>query len=251
MTIGPVENAQIPEHELGDPLAQMAAAGIALQGYASATPGAMRGNVSGADLPVQAQVYPSESSWGSPVNGSTVIMAYVLSRFAVGVVGIAAESSENNNPFTVAGMAPHIGIRVKMEHWEIVHAILILTAVVQLVMGIAVAWISNLVVMPDSAPVAEAQVLRAMMPDGERGGRLRKGDSGRRGGGSYEGRKTVWIYRDEHVGGGVYDLFMEEEQVAVPVGEKRSLFWWSRGKERRPSQESQDSRTSRGSTGSM
>ena len=230
----------------------MAAGSIALQGYASATPAGVSGNVSGAALVVQAQVYPAESSWGSPVNGSTTLMAYVLSRFATGVVAIAAESAENFSPVVVLGMAPHIGIRVKMEHWPIVHAILILTAAVQLLMGLVAAWLANRVVVPDSGPVPEAQVLRAMMPDGERGGRLKKGDSGRRGGGTLDGRKTVWIYRDQYVGGGLYDLYMDEEEVAVPVTEGRSMFWWLKRKDRRPSHQSQVSQaTSRGSTASM
>ncbi|KAH6695385.1 hypothetical protein F5X68DRAFT_266834 [Plectosphaerella plurivora] len=220
VTVGQVSNTKRPEHELGLNLTRMAAAGIALQGYAS-TLTANGGNASNTDLRDQAMIYPSESWWGTPVNGSTQGMAYLLARFSIGVVAIAAE---NNDRSVVWGEAPNIGIRVKMEHWPIVHVILILTAVLLLLLGCATAYLGNLVVVPAPGPVAEAQVLKAMMAS-ERGGRFKKGDCGRRGV-AHEGRKTVWIYRDQLVGGGVYDLYMEETEVAVTTQQPKEKFGW-------------------------
>lgn len=243
--VGQVSNTKLPQHELGTNLTIMAAQAVALQGYTSSLSGAgvgangTVGSVGTGLLRIQAQIYPSESWWGQPLNGSTQNMGFLLARFSANVVAMAAES---NDPTVVWGMAPVIGIRVHMEHWPVVHAILVLTAVLLLVLGFGAAYLGNRVVVPPPGPVAEAQVLRAMMPS-DRGGRLRKGDSGRRGG-VHEGRKTVWIYRDELVGGGVHDLYMEETEVAVTMHCETLLGWfkrWRKGEksEKRASQEAE------------
>jgi hypothetical protein len=235
VTVGKVSNVKRPEHELGANLTRMAAAGIALQGYASTLSGSGGNSSTNTDLRTQAMIYPSESWWGTSMDGSTQGMAFLLARFAIGVVAVAAE---NNDRTIVWGEAPNMGIRVHMEHWPIVHIILILTAVVLLLLGLGAAYFGNRVVVPPPGPVAEAQVLRAMMPREGTGGRLRKGDSGRRGA-MHEGRKTVWIYRNQLVGGGVYDLYMEETEVAVTM-RREAMFGWLR---RRKSSESSEAMT--------
>lgn len=223
--IGRVENARVSEHELGANLTRIAAAAIALQGYASAVSGR-----ADEDLWVQAQVYPSATTWGSPWNGSALGMAQTMSRFAAGVIAVVAQG---NSKVTVPGRTPHIGVVLDMEHWAAVHAILVTTAAGLLVLGIAALWVAHRVVVPAAGPMAEAMVLKAMVPPDELGGELRDGDTGKRGDTSGVGRKILWRYREEYVGDGVYDLFMEETEVATSTRPRKSALSWVRPRFRR------------------
>lgn len=198
-TLSQVSNAALPEHDLGPDLTRLATTAIALQGYSSGA--AETGET-------QFQIYPSESVFGVPLNGSANDMAFLLSRFAIGVVAVTAEA---NADVTVGGRTPHIGQKLNVQHWNVVHIILGLTAGLQLLFAVAATWVSRRVVIPSGGSIAEAQVLRSMIGnnyDGSQGPRneawnekntsrpeVQKGD--------------CWIFRDHHVGDGIYDLHME------------------------------------------
>lgn len=135
VSVGDVEGAARPEEMVGDDLARMAAAGIALQGFASVSADAPSGTQSKeTEVVVQSQVYPSENLYGTPFSGAVKTLAATMSRFATGVIAIAAE---NNDAIVLPGMMPEIGNKLKMEHWPIIHVILIATAIGLLVLGLS------------------------------------------------------------------------------------------------------------------
>ncbi|KAL2760210.1 hypothetical protein ACRALDRAFT_1059914 [Sodiomyces alcalophilus JCM 7366] len=197
-TIGTVANATRREHHVGENLARMASVAIALQGYTTASP-----PVDYAPR-VQSVLFPSQSTFGVPLNGSAPGMAFLLSRFAIGVVAVAAET---NDMIVVPGRVPTVGLKLHVEHWKYIHVILLLAAGLQLLLGLGAEWLANKVVIPRGGPVAEAQVVRAMVARPTLVGRC---DGA---GGKGSNGKSVWIYRDVHVENGVYDLYMEERVV--------------------------------------
>ncbi|KAF4783777.1 hypothetical protein HER10_EVM0000191 [Colletotrichum scovillei] len=198
VTIGQVANATRAEHQVGANLTSLASAGIALQGYAASS------FVN--DTNFQYQMYPSESVFGTPMNGTTSDMEAMLSRFAIGVVAISADSNTN---LVVEGDMPMKGTKLNVSHWGMINLILILTASLQLVLGIGVALWANRVVVPDGGAVEMAQVMRTMaIRDRTTSTPSEKGSTG-------EPRyKSLWIYRDTLVSkeGGLYDLHMEEQR---------------------------------------
>ncbi|KZL82121.1 hypothetical protein CI238_07627 [Colletotrichum incanum] len=198
ITVGQVANATLPEHQVGSSLTALAAAAIALQGYAASS---LVNNTS-----FQYQIYPAESVFGTPMNGTTKTLEAMLSRFAIGVIAIAAE---NNEPHVVEGTMPLKGTKLNVSHWNLIHMILILTATLQLALGIAAALVANRVVVPDGGAVEMAQVMRTMAIRDRTaiGGAEEKGLAG--------GPKvtSLWIYRDHLVSkDGLYDLHMEEQR---------------------------------------
>ncbi|KAM0272912.1 hypothetical protein ACHAQH_008495 [Verticillium albo-atrum] len=154
-TIGTPSNATLPEHALGPDLVWMVAVAMALQGYST--------TAADEDLRVQSVVYPSATVWGTPMNGRSDQLQLLVSRFAIGVLAMAAES---NQPLYVWGEAPTIGQKLNMQHWDIVHLVMALTAGLQLVLGTVAALLAHKVVVPEGGPVAEAEVLRAMLGGG-------------------------------------------------------------------------------------
>ncbi|CRK10175.1 hypothetical protein BN1723_017187, partial [Verticillium longisporum] len=84
-TVGTPTNASLPEHALGDDLVWMVAMAVALQGYST--------TAADEDLQVQGIVYPAATYWGTPMSGSSDALALLMSRFAIGVLGMAAQSN--------------------------------------------------------------------------------------------------------------------------------------------------------------
>ncbi|TDZ13412.1 hypothetical protein C8035_v004432 [Colletotrichum spinosum] len=200
VTVGAVANATRPEHDVGADLADLAAAGIALQGYAASS------LVN--DTSFQYQTYPAESVFGTPMNGSAADLQAMLARFAIGVVAIAAES---NSDVTVEGTMPMKGTKLNVSHWGVIHVILILTASLQLLLGVAAALVANRVVVPEGGAVEVAQVMRTMAIRD----RMTNGGAGEKGASSVVPQgKSLWIYRDTLVSKeeGIYDLHMEEQR---------------------------------------
>ncbi|KAM0505382.1 hypothetical protein ACHAP9_003242 [Verticillium nonalfalfae] len=226
-TVGTPSNASLPQHALGDDLVWMVAVAVALQGYST--------TAADEDLQVQGIVYPAATYWGTPMSGSSDGLALLMSRFAIGVLGMAAQS---NTALFVWGDAPTIGQKLNMEHWDMIHLIMVLTAGLQLVLGTAAALTAHRVVVPEGGPVAEAEVLRPML-GGARKRRRGRFDKGKGSMSLTVGQggdvKTAWVYRNKYVGDGVYDLYMEE--VVVPCkssesktnrGAKKTASRWTR-----------------------
>ncbi|KAH7137755.1 hypothetical protein EDB81DRAFT_901335 [Dactylonectria macrodidyma] len=189
--VGAVTGATIPEHEVGDSIRNLAAAGIALQGFQATS---RLGNPS-----LQFQIYPTASSFGIPTNGFASIVGMKMARFAIGAVAVAAE---NNPSITIEGMVPQQGVNLVVEHWNYVKLILMMVAGLHLVLGLGAALVASRVAIPKGGPVALAQLVRPlanyMYIDNRQ---LAEGRSG-------TGR---WIYRSKLVSDGRYDLYMEEE----------------------------------------
>ncbi|KAM5368982.1 hypothetical protein ACJZ2D_009291 [Fusarium nematophilum] len=190
--IGAVANATRDEHKLGKNLARMATSAIALQGY-------------GAKGSIQSMTYPAAAIFGTPLNGSSEAMALLLSRFTIGVVSGAVEA---NTDIVVDGQAPTIGQKLSVSHWGIIHLIFGITAILQLLLAIVATVVSERVVVPEGDSLAEAQVLRAMVTDHDLddGDLVYKGASAARG---------LWIYKNRDMGGGVYDLYMEQTTMST------------------------------------
>ncbi|OLN89330.1 hypothetical protein CCHL11_09004 [Colletotrichum chlorophyti] len=198
VTVSPVANATRSEHQVGSELASLASAGIALQGYAASS------LVN--DTNFQYQSYPAESVFGTPMNGTTADMEAMLARFSIGIVAIAAETNED---LVVDGYMPMKGTKLSVSHWNLIHFILILTASLQLTLGIAAAWVANRVVVPDGGAVEIAQVMRTMAIRD----RMVNGEIGEKGSTIGTKSSSLWIYRDTLVSkDGVYDLHMEEQK---------------------------------------
>lgn len=193
--LGPVVNATRSEHRLGTNLARLATSAIALQGY-------------GASGNVQSMTYPSASVFGTPLNGSAETMGYLISRFTIGCLSTVVESNED---IIVDGQAPKVGQKLNVSHWSIIHLVLWLTASLQLLLSVLATVVSERVIVPESDPLAEARVLRTMVAStsshDENGFKSQENSSGK--------TNSVWIYRNRHVGDGLYDLYMEETSGAT------------------------------------
>lgn len=193
ITTNPVANATRPVEEVSLDLRRLASTSVALRGFTDPA------TVDGADL--QYAIYPAETFIGYPHNGSTSGMAHLLSRYAIGVVAITAES---NDMVTVPGNEPTIGTKLQVEHWQLINLIFILTAAIQLLLGLANLFFAHMVVIPDSGLVDEARILRAMMKEEKLESvscmRQRKKNKD----------TSQWIYRNKYTGDGVYDLYFEE-----------------------------------------
>ncbi|CAG9982070.1 unnamed protein product, partial [Clonostachys byssicola] len=188
---GPVKNATLPQHEIAEDVTYLATTAIGLQGFASSSSGSTEQEMDPMKS-LQYKVYPSATMPGKPANGSTRAMEGLLSRFAIGVIAMAAES---NSGIALEGRAPQIGQKLGVEHWNLIHMTFALTAGLQLILAIGVTLVAERVIVPDGGPISEAQIFRAMTSD--RG--VHAVGSG-------------WRYRFDHVGtDGLYDLYMEEK----------------------------------------
>ncbi|KAF4443109.1 hypothetical protein FACUT_1663 [Fusarium acutatum] len=184
--MSPVENAKRPEHEVGERLMRLATSAIALGGPDG--PNDTRSNS-----------YPAASVFGIPLNGSTEQVEYLLSRFATGVLAAVIES---NTDIVFAGQMPTIGQKLNVSHWGIITLILWITAFLQLLVAVVATKVSERVVVPEGDSLSEARVLRGMVEEDMLDGEMRDSVRGK--------GKRLWIYRNRHVGDGLYDLYMEE-----------------------------------------
>ncbi|CZR45772.1 uncharacterized protein FPRO_15052 [Fusarium proliferatum ET1] len=184
--MSPVENAKRPEHEVSERLMRLATSAIALGGPDG--PNDTRSNS-----------YPAASVFGIPLNGSTEQVEYLLSRFATGMLAAVIES---NTDIVLAGQMPTIGQKLNVSHWGIITLILWITAFLQLLVAVVATKVSERVVVPEGDSLSEARVLRGMVEEDMLDGEMRDSAGGK--------GKRLWIYRNRHVGDGLYDLYMEE-----------------------------------------
>ncbi|KAK2028761.1 hypothetical protein LX32DRAFT_663660 [Colletotrichum zoysiae] len=229
VTVGQVANATLPEHQVGWDLTALAAAAIALQGYAASS--------LANDTDFQYQTYPAESIFGAPMNGRTEVLQGLLSKFAIGVIAVAAE---NNDKYVVEGTMPLKGTKLNVSHWNFINLILILTATLQLTLGVAAALVANRVVVPDGGAVEMAQVMRTMAIRD----RTALSDLGEKGTAGRPRATSLWIYRDHLVSkDGLYDLHMEEQRFHI-----RNASGMIEMNPQRPNTDHKSRRSSRGST---
>lgn len=81
VSISPVKNSIIKEHQLGVNLTQLVAPAITIQGY-----GASSIDHTDATTQHQFQSYPAGSIYGTPCNGDAEAMALRMARFAIGCI---------------------------------------------------------------------------------------------------------------------------------------------------------------------
>jgi hypothetical protein len=151
ITVSNVTNATLPEHEAGQNLTSMAAAAIALQGYAS--------SINSSTL--QYQYYPAASAYGDPQAGSASNMGQQIAWFSIGVVSAAIQwNPKYENP--VPGDDPDTGVSLSVE-WFYIYMILGLTGGGQLVLFILTSFLANLVVVKDDSHLSIARLLRPIV----------------------------------------------------------------------------------------
>ncbi|KAF5964463.1 hypothetical protein FBULB1_12767 [Fusarium bulbicola] len=97
-TVYPVSNGTIPEHDVPEHVRLLAAQAIALQGFSV--------NTTLSDSDLQHQVYPAQSSFGTPLQGMLQAMELTMSRFAAGVITMVAKV---NSEIVVDGFPPTKG----------------------------------------------------------------------------------------------------------------------------------------------
>ncbi|KAF5675187.1 hypothetical protein FHETE_2606 [Fusarium heterosporum] len=187
--VGSVLNAKKPEHEVGQSLAVLAASAIALGGIHSADD-------------IKANSYPVTNLLAIPLNGTIEDLQYTLSRFATGVLASVIES---NTDLVMEGQMPTIGQSLTVWYWEFVALILWFTAFIQLLVAVVATKVAERVVVPPRDSLSEAQILKAMVAEDTQDETNGEDDVPK--------AKTLWIYRNHHIGGGLYDLYMEEVKM--------------------------------------
>ncbi|KID98990.1 hypothetical protein MAJ_05085, partial [Metarhizium majus ARSEF 297] len=155
ISVGPVVNAVLGVHQLGDNIKLMAPAAIALQGYGAS----MGTNLSNH---IQFQSYPAESLYGSPAAGDTVLMGVITSIFASGVIWTTTQANTN---IKATGRLPVQGITLDINNWAYVHLILGLIMGLQLLFALISIALSNRVMVRDHSHFGEAALLRSTMYD--------------------------------------------------------------------------------------
>ncbi|EFY86922.1 hypothetical protein MAC_07039 [Metarhizium acridum CQMa 102] len=155
ISVGPVVNAVLEVHQLGDNIKLMAPAAIALQGYGAS----MGTNLSNH---IQFQSYPAESLFGSPAGGDTVLMGVLTSIFASGVIWTTTQANTN---IKALGRVPVQGITLDINKWAYVHLILGLIMGLQLLFALISIALSNRVMVRDHSHFGEAALLRSTMYD--------------------------------------------------------------------------------------
>lgn len=156
VSVDPVVNAVVPEHQLGDPIKLLAPAAIALQGYRSS---AQAVNITDE---TQFQSYPAESIFGSPCAGDTPCMSTIQSIFASGVI---YGTTLANTHLLAPGLRPLQGITLDINHWSYVYLILGLIVGLQMLFALICILLSNRVMCRDHSHFGEAILLRSAMYD--------------------------------------------------------------------------------------
>lgn len=156
ITVGTVQNATLPEHQIGIKLRRIAAGAIALKGYG------MGPTLSGTR---QYQVYPSQSVYGQPMSGSERNMGSLMGQFTIGVIAAAAQYSNMSLWLTVQGDQPQIGAQLQIERWLFIWLILGLIVAAQGVGFVVTAFWANRVIVKDESVFSTATLLRSVMTD--------------------------------------------------------------------------------------
>ncbi|VTO83961.1 unnamed protein product [Fusarium graminearum] len=188
-TVGAVTNATIPEHQVPEYVRIMVSHAIALQGFLA--------NSSFNTDDLQYQVYPAQSPFGTPLQGTAPAMELTVSRFAAGVIAMMARV---NDAIVVDGFPPTKGWSLNVDHWNYILIILAVIVSFQFMFSVVVVFMATKVVMPHGGATSMAKVLRAMAADQDSDG-------------------NDWIYRSRKVSAdGVYDLYLEGRPRAEQQG---------------------------------
>ncbi|KAG9253790.1 uncharacterized protein F5Z01DRAFT_129088 [Emericellopsis atlantica] len=154
VTVEPVQNAVLPEHELGANVSSLASVAIALQAYGASTQGS---SAAGMGAARQFQSYPAASTYGDPKGGNASAMALNMASFSTGVIAVTALA---NNDIDIPGQRPLGGVELRISDWTALHTILGLIAGVHFLLGLVTCLVANRVVVQTRTELAMAELLR-------------------------------------------------------------------------------------------
>ncbi|KAI6779388.1 uncharacterized protein J7T54_005202 [Emericellopsis cladophorae] len=154
ITVEPVRNAVLPEHELGANVSSLAAVAIALQAYGASTQGS---SAAGTGAARQFQSYPAASSYGEPKGGNASAMALNMASFATGVIAVTALANDN---VEIPGQRPLRGVEFRISDWTALHIILGLIAGVHFLLGLVTSLVADRVVVQTRSELTMAELLR-------------------------------------------------------------------------------------------
>lgn len=123
VNVGEVTNAMVPEHEIDNRVAFIAAGAIGLDGYSDDPQNWLYqryflGLVFLIFYYIQLMLKSHNSTtFGRRVNGDPKEMAYLISRFATGVI---ATMDLDNPKIKIVGMKPWAGVLFKVYWWMLV-----------------------------------------------------------------------------------------------------------------------------------
>ncbi|CZR66427.1 uncharacterized protein PAC_16328 [Phialocephala subalpina] len=144
ITMGHTFNDSMNVSYVSDYMAYIATAAIAQVGYTDYTG-------------VASQIYPQDSPWGYPNNGSTTDMGATMATFALGAIAGATMY----NPYTsYYGMAPQSGQVLQVNHPYLFYLMLGLICSCHLIFIIIVAIYTNSVMVGPDGHLSMAMLLR-------------------------------------------------------------------------------------------
>jgi hypothetical protein len=144
ITMGHTFNDSMNVSYVSDYMAYIATAAIAQVGYTDYTG-------------VASQIYPQDSPWGYPNNGSTTDMGATMATFALGAIAGATMY----NPYTsYYGMAPQSGQVLQVNHPYLFYLMLGLICSCHLIFIIIVAIYTNRVMVGPDGHLSMAMLLR-------------------------------------------------------------------------------------------
>jgi hypothetical protein len=146
ISITGVGNAKLPEHQINDTFAKIAARSIAL-GVAT-------------DKGVYYQKYPQEAYYGNLFVNDPDSIGLRMAFFAIGALGIAYLS---NPTITSIGVTPEPGLSINIHSNTRLILIFVLISGVQLLCLIVTTFIASNVIVIDNSPVAISRLLHPIM----------------------------------------------------------------------------------------
>ncbi|KAH8685888.1 hypothetical protein BGZ60DRAFT_543059 [Tricladium varicosporioides] len=153
ISVGTVIGGLIPEHEVGETFRDISSKAIALQGF-----GINVDNTSS----MQYQVYPHESAFGTPANGSTTSIGKLIGRFAIGVIAVSS-IYPTATLHVVTDNHPCVGNILVVESWWIIWFTMGLLAVVPGLVIFSFSIWANRVIVRDESPLAMAMLLKPIL----------------------------------------------------------------------------------------
>lgn len=145
ITVGEVANASLPEHQVNDTFAQLAARSIAL------------GINSNQGL---YQRYPEDSFYGRLFLNDPNGIGNLMSYFAIGAVAVAYQ---NNPTIIVSGLQPEAGFSLNIHSNSKLIIIFVLISGMQLLLYLISTFIASNVIVIDDSPIAISRLFQPIM----------------------------------------------------------------------------------------
>lgn len=163
VNISTVHNATVPEQQVLDGNARLAASAIALQGYQSDNNNA-----------TQYQQFPSLTTYGNFTSGNASFKAKQLAKYAIGVLVVADQifPEADTSSIPVTGYLPQTGLKLNIDHVAYMWAIFGSIAGTHLILWIFGAYVASRVAVIENSYLKIALALRPITDDLEEQGLL-------------------------------------------------------------------------------